>query len=150
VPSAATAEKPGQVTLSLAQANGTSQSGTAVLTETEAGLRVTVEVNVADVGQLAAIARGTCEELGLLYSHIDANGGLEPPSGRFETDVATRFDNAAPVGLAELQASDFAIVVADFEVRAGGLLSELPPDTRLLEGPSGWEARPLAACGDIP
>jgi hypothetical protein len=40
--------------------------------------------------------------------------------------------------------------VADFEAREGQLLNALPPETRLLEGPPGWEVTPLAACGDIP
>ena len=130
--------------------NGTGQTGAAVVAQTPAGLSVSVEVAVDDVHQLAAIAHGSCAELGLLYALIDADLALQRPDGLFRTDAVTRFEDAAPVTLEELASGSFAVVVADFETRSGGLVEALPAGTRLLEGPSGWETTPLAACGDIP
>jgi hypothetical protein len=141
----------------LAEVNGSGQAGTATVTPSAEAVGVSVEVESADVAQLALVARGNCAALEEPFATIE--GAEQEPlagtkSGHFETAELTILADGSPATLTDLQQGEFAILVIDATYR-GGVVEEIPPDVQVFqgpdpEGPFGETPYPIAACGDVP
>ena len=88
------------ITIELDEVNGSGQSGTATLAQSADGFSATVEVSPPAGVQHANITRGTCEELGDLYTIIQTSQS----DGRFEAGLTgpLTFEGNEPVSLADV------------------------------------------------